>query len=276
MGDAQNSQMQSPIPDSPEPSPARRSVVFEQPLNERMRSFLRLEFLYQQAIYHNDTPTAWSSRAAVSCLLEILAITSRGDPKSDVLKDLERQMGLLRDFQNKPGVDTTRLRSVIAKLSQRRDELQASSSAAMSKLRESEFLAAIKHRSAIPGGTCEFDLPDYYHWLNLPGATRQADFNNWLNTLRPLCESVTDLLWVTRENARARTEVAVGGTYQIVFERDTPIQLLRITLPGETVLFPEISGSHHRCSIRFLGWVNAQSRPMPAGTDVPFVLTCCT
>ena len=269
--------MEQTISDSaPEPAPARRSVVFEQPLNERMRSFLRLEFLYQQAIYHNDTATPWSSRAAVSSLLEILAITTRGDPKSDVLKDLERQMTLLREFQNRPGVDIARLRAVVAKLAQRRDELQASSTAVISKLRESEFLSAIKHRSAIPGGTCEFDLPDYYHWLNLPGVTRQADFNRWISSLRPLCESVSDLLWVTRENARARTELATGGSYQIVFERDTPIQLLRITLPGDAALFPEISGSHHRCSIRFLSWVDAEARPIQAQGDIPFVLTCCT
>lgn len=268
--------MQATLPDDPDAAPAARPVVFEQPLNERMRSFLRLEFLYQQATYHNDTPTAWSSRAAVSSLLEILAITSRGDPKGDVLKDLERQMALLRDFQNRPGVDTTRLRSVIAKLGERRDALQASSTAAVAKLRESEFLSAIKHRSAIPGGTCEFDLPDYYHWLNLPSVTRQADFNRWFSALRPLCECVSDLLWVTRENARARAEVAHGGTYQLVFERDTPIQLLRITLPGDTELFPEISGSHHRCSIRFLRWTDADSRPVQAGGDVKFVLTCCT
>ena len=81
---------------------------------------------------------------------------------------------------------------------------------------------------------------------------------------------------MTRENARARTEIAVGGTYQLVFERDTPIQLLRISLPGDSGLFPEISGSHHRCSIRFLSWVDARSRPLQADADVPFVLTCCT
>ena len=27
-------------------------AVYEQPLNERMRTFLRLDFLYQQALYH--------------------------------------------------------------------------------------------------------------------------------------------------------------------------------------------------------------------------------
>jgi cell division protein ZapD len=267
--------MQPMAPIEPEALAARRTVVFEQPLNERMRNFLRLEFLYQQAVYHNDTPTPWSSRAAVSSLLEILAITARGDARSDVLKDLERQMALLKDFQARPGVDTGRLRAVLARLTQRRDELQASSSAALARLRDSEFLAAIKHRSAIPGGTCEFDLPDYYHWLNLPAETRRADFNGWLALLRPLCESVGDLLWVTRENARPRREVAVGGVYAIVFDRETPIQLLRITLPGDGDLYPEISGSHHRCSIRFLSWVDADNRPLQAPMDVPFVLTCC-
>jgi cell division protein ZapD len=267
--------MQTMVPE-PAPEAARRTVVYEQPLNERMRTFLRVEFLYQQALYHNESPTAWSSRSAVSSLLEILAITARGDARSDVLKDLERQMALLKDYQARPGVDTGRLRAVLARLTQRRDELQAASSAVLAKLRDSEFLAAIKHRSAIPGGTCEFDLPDYFHWLNLPAETRQANFSEWLGILRPLCESVGDLLWVTRENARPRREVAAGGSFQLAFDRETPIQLLRITLPGDSGLFPEISGSHHRCSIRFLSWGDVNSRPVQAPGDVPFVLTCCT
>ena len=268
--------MQPMAPAEPEAVAARRTVVFEQPLNERMRSWLRLEFLYLQALYHNESGSAWSSRAAVSSLLEILAITGRGDARSDVLKDLERQLASLKDYQSRPGVDSSRLRQVLTRLAQRRDELQSASSAALARLRDSEFLAAIKHRSAIPGGTCEFDLPDYSHWLNLPAETRQADFAGWLGALRPLCESVSDLLWVTRENARPRREVAAGGTYMLAFDRDAPIQLLRISLPGDSDLYPEISGSHHRCSIRFLSWVDADNRPLQAPVDVPFVLTCCT
>ena len=69
---------------------------------------------------------------------------------------------------------------------------------------------------------------------------------------------------------------ATGGIYQIVFERETPIQLVRITMAGEGDLFPEISGSHHRCSIRFMSWVDADNRALQAPVDVPFVLTCCT
>jgi len=268
--------MQPTLPLEPDAQAVRATPVFEQPLNERMRNFLRLEFLYQQALYHNHTSTPWSSRAAVSSLLEILAITARGDPRSDVLKDLERQIGLLREFQTRPGVDAARLRTVLARLTLRRDALQATSAATLTRLRESEFLAAIKHRSAIPGGTCEFDLPNYFHWLNLPAEKRQTDFNLWLEALRPLCESVTDLLWITRENSRPRREVAVNGCYQLVFERDTPIQLLRIALCDSPDLFPEISGGHHRCNIRFLSWNSVEQRPTQATDDVAFVLTCST
>ena len=59
--------------------------VYEQPLNERMRTFLRLDFLYQQALYHEEREDQWSTRAAMSSLLEILAITARGDVRSEVL-----------------------------------------------------------------------------------------------------------------------------------------------------------------------------------------------
>ena len=48
----------------------------------------------------------------------------------------------------------------------------------MGPLRDSEFLSAIKHRSAIPGGTCDFDLPDYSYWLNRPAELRAAEFDS--------------------------------------------------------------------------------------------------
>ena len=73
-------------------APDAATLVFEQPLNERMRTFLRLDFLYNQALYHNEMASQWGSRAAMASLIDILAITTRGDVRSDVLKELERQL----------------------------------------------------------------------------------------------------------------------------------------------------------------------------------------
>jgi cell division protein ZapD len=250
-------------------------VVYEQPLNERMRTFLRLEFLYTQSGYHSETPSSWSSRAAVSSLLEILAITARSDARNDVLKELERHSMTLKEFQTKPGVDGARLRSLLSNITRLRNDLTAVGGNFMAPLRDSEFLSAIKHRSAIPGGTCDFDLPDYSFWLSRPAEIRSAEFNSWLAIIRPLCDAISELLWLTRENARPKKEIAASGVYQIQFDRENPCQLVRITLDPQSALFPEISGSQHRCTIRFLNWVDANHRPVHIETDVPFVLTCC-
>jgi cell division protein ZapD len=251
-------------------------VVYEQPLNERMRTFLRLEFLYTQASYHAESPSPWSSRAAVASLLEILAITARGDSRSEVLKELERHANVLKEYQTKTGVDPGRLKSLMSNLIKLRNDLSMIGGNYMAPLRDSEFLSAIKHRSAIPGGTCDFDLPDYTYWLNRPGEARAAEFNGWLALIRPLCDSIAELLWLTRQNAKHRSEVAIGGIFQLQFDRETPCQLVRVTLPPSIDLFPEISGSQHRCTIRFLNWLDATSRPLHVEMDVPFQLTCCT
>jgi cell division protein ZapD len=258
------------------PAPENETLVFEQPLSERMRTFLRLDFLYTQALYHNEVASQWGSRAAMGCLLDVLAISTRGDIRSDVLKELERHVSSLNEFQSRPGVDSGRLKSVMANLTRLRSELLNAGSTFLQPLRDSEFLSAIKHRSAIPGGTCEFDLPDYFFWLSQAADTRAQTFNEWLGLLRPLCDAIAELLWLTRQNGRARQEIAKAGSFHITFDRDTPIQLLRISLPKSTGLYPEISGSHYRCSLRFLAWNGLTVRPTQSEGDVPFILSCCS
>jgi cell division protein ZapD len=250
-------------------------LVFEQPLNERMRTFLRLDFLYNQALYHNENGSPWGSRAAMASLIDILAIATRGDVRSDVLKELESQLATLNEFQANPGVDPQRLKALTSNLMRLRADLMSAGSAFLQPLRDSEFVNAIKHRSAIPGGTCEFDLPDYYFWLTQPDEARMRTFNQWLGLLRPMCDSIAELLWLTRQNGRSREETARAGTFNITFERDNPLQLLRIALPAAAGLYPEISGSHYRCSVRFLAWNGLATRPTQTPQDVPFMLSCC-
>jgi len=273
---AQNSPMSEEAQQQSEPVAEAAPLVFEQPLNERMRTFLRLDFLYNQALYHNEMQSQWGSRAAMGSLLDILAIAARGDVRADVQKELERHLAQLNVFQSKPGVDSARLRTVMSNLLRLRADLVACGSNYLAGLKDSEFLSAIKHRSAIPGGTCEFDLPDFFFWLNQATDARARSFNEWLATLRPLCDAIAELLWITRQQGKPRQEIARGGVYHITFERDTPIQLVRIALPANSGLYPETSGSHYRCSVRLLAWNGLQQRPQQTTDDVPFTLTCCT
>ena len=149
-------------------------------------------------------PNAWSSRSAVAGLLEILAITSRGDARGDVLKELERQMSALKDFQNRPGVDSARLRAVLSALMRRREEefgwRELPAEAARVGVPERDQ-APERH----PGRHLRIRPAGFLPWLSRDPDTREADLAAWLATIRPLCQSVSGLFGSpARTRARPR------------------------------------------------------------------------
>lgn len=253
----------------------QRMAEYEQPLSERMRTFMRLEFLYRQLAHNSEDTDDWSMRAAISSLLETMAIMMRGDIRSDVHKELDTQISQLLRFKSQPEVDSRRLDALIGNLHANRDEIDAAGTNFLQPLKDSEFLSAIKHRSAIPGGTCEFDLPEYSHWLRQRPERRQSDLAQWVTVIRPVCDAVVELLWLIRESAQAENKVAINGMYQHRVGKDLSCKLLRVTLPDNCTLFPEISGSQHRFTVRFLEWSSIDSRAVQTGHDVKFQIAVC-
>ena len=254
---------------------SRLLAEYEQPLNERMRTFMRLEFLYRQLLYNCEHESDWATRAATSSLLEIMAILSRGDLRSDVHKELDHQIGVMQRYKSQPEVDKRRLNTLLATLIASRADVDNAGTNFLQPLKESEFLAAIKHRSTIPGGTCEFDLPEYSHWLRQPFARRQHDLMGWLGIIRPVCDAVVELLWLIRESAQPLDRVAIHGMYQHRMQKDASCRLLRVNLPHDSLLYPEISGSQHRFIVRFLEWSTIEHRAVQTGQDVDFRISIC-
>jgi cell division protein ZapD len=142
-------------------------------------------------------------------------------------------------------------------------------------LKECDFLNTIRHRSAIPGGTCGFDLPDYGFWLRLPAGERRRQLEDWASRLKPLCEAVAEVLWLTREATEASERVATGGLYQHTVDRSEQLNLVRVLLPSSAGIFPEISAGQHRFTVRFLRWRGVDTRPLPLNQDVRFLLALC-
>ena len=260
------------IDNSPVPIAEPEEICFEQPVTERMRTFLRLEFLYDQARFHRDNESDFSARATVSSILEIMAILGRGDVRAEVLKDLERQTERLANFRRMPGVDGDRLNRLIANLDSHKSDLTDIGSHFLQPLKDCDFLSAIKHRSAIPGGTCTFDLPDFGYWLNLPFAQRTQQITEWLQSLGPLCDSVSELLWLTREAGESVNCLAEAGFYQHNLDRNTQLNLIRIHVAKSAGAFPAISAGRHRFSVRFVEWQGIERRPVQTTNDVHFSL----
>ena len=258
-----------------EKAPGNRLPDYEQPLNERMRTFMRLEFLYQQFLYSYEFDSVWATRASIASLLDMMAILTRGDVRSEIHKELDQQIMNLEKFRSQPEVDSGRLGTLLGNLVASRDEIDTVGTQFLQPLKDCEFLSSIKHRSSIPGGTCEFDLPEYNHWLRQPYARREQDLERWIGAIRPLCDAVVEILWLIRESAEPTDKTAINGMYQHSMRKDANGRLLRVILSNNSELYPEISGSQHRFTVRFLEWSTIESRAVQTGHDVSFQLAIC-
>ena len=58
-------------------------------------------------------------------------------------------------------------------------------------------------------------------------------------------------------------------------KKDLSCRMLRVTLPDNCGYFPEISGSQHRFTVRFLEWSSIGNRAVQTGHDVRFNLSIC-
>ncbi len=87
----------------------------------------------------------------------------------------------------------------------------------------------IKQRAAIPGGTCEFDLPSYHHWLHRQNQERRSDLELWLGPLNPIAAALRIVLRVLRESGKSSPLVAYSGVFQQM-PMERAAHMLRVTL----------------------------------------------
>ena len=66
-------------------------VLFEHPLNEKMRTWLRVEFLINQLDETTPLDKTVNALTFFRLISELLDIFERGDMRTELLKELERQ-----------------------------------------------------------------------------------------------------------------------------------------------------------------------------------------
>ncbi len=252
-----------------------QSILYEQPLNERIRTFLRLEYLFKQAAHHVKRGAEWDSRATLNCILEILSILGNTNLKSEVLKELERHASNLKRLEESPGIDQRQLTTLLDSLAERMDGLQRINGQIASELKNSEFLTSIRQRSAIPGGTCDFDVPAFHYWLQQPARKRTEDLYRWLEKFDAMGQAIQLIIRLTRESAELKPAIAENGVYQQTLDPNLPFQLVRIALPATAPYYAELSGGRHRFTARFLDFSTIEDRASQTSQDVQFELACC-
>ena len=253
-----------------------RQHIFEQPLNERIRMCLRVETLMKRFHYFVSLKGGWSGYSTLLTVLEITALLERGDLKQELLKELERQHSSLKLLATHEGVDSAKLDLLLSKQKNASDRVLQLDGKLGEHLKRIDFLLSIKQRTSIPGGNCDFDLPELRFWLNQTHNQRESDLRRWAAPYLEI-ETVIDLiLGSIRDSATPQRVIAENGFFQQSLDPQQSNQLLRISIPADFQIYPEISAGKHRYSVRFLDPQPIDSVPSQVKEDVPFMLSRCS
>jgi cell division protein ZapD len=251
----------------------QRQIVYEYPFNERVRTLLRLEDLFDKLSYFCVQTHHYAHHTALLTLFEILEVTSRADLKTDLLQELERHRQTLFSLRNNPQVAADALAAVLADIERAQAALGASAGKAGQYLRDNEWLTSIRSRAGIPGGTCEFDLPSYHAWLMRDPDSRTRDLQEWIGPLLMFNGAMAIVLRLLRETAHSTRQVAAQGQFQQMLQGRT-YALLQVKLDLALGAIPEISANKYMLWIRFAAQ-DRDLKPRPLERDVPFELNLC-
>lgn len=249
-------------------------VYYEQPLQELVRLFLRLEFLF--SIINQSMPgkRVVDSHTALIAMVNTLHLLDRPDLRSKLTKELHRYSTNLARLRELPNIEQQKLTQVLAELENIAESLSKSHGKFGQKLRENEFLTMLRQRLISPAGIYHFDIPAYQLWLHSPTADRQADLQTWHQQFADLELTCNLLLQLIRESSIPHKIVAKKGFYQATLDPQISCQMIRVSLPKESGIYPEISASRHGLTIRFLQ-IATHQRPTQIMEDVPAEVTYC-
>lgn len=250
-------------------------AIYEFPLNERIRIFMRLELLFQQLEHFMGGNSTWDRRAAVDTLLDIMTIFSRNDIKSEVLKEFDRHTNILTHLAHSQDADKAQLGATLEAMQRLGKGLYASSGKTGLHVMKNEFLQSISQRSSIPGGSCSFDLPGYHCWLEHQEGRHGQDFEHWLQPFAALRTAIDIILSSIRNSTEPTEEMANAGFFQLALESSHSYQLLRVAVERTRHCYAEISGGKHRFSIRFMVPNTETGRATQCQDKINFQLSCC-
>lgn len=249
-------------------------ILYEYPFNERIRTYLRLQQLFNRLGQLMARTEALDHHFALTTLFEIIEVASRSELKSDVLKDLDRQKQIYTGYRGNPAISEKALDGLIAQLDEYFEALNQISGKIGQSLNDNDFLMALRSRAVIPGGTCEFDLPAYHAWQHHDAASRAQDLSQWVAPFGPLAQAVKLLLQMLRESGSSQKVMATAGQLQQNLPQGRTFQLLRLKIDPSLGITPEISCNRLLVVIRMLRQ-QSDGKLVATTEDVSFEMSLC-
>ena len=248
------------------------NAVFEFPLKEKVRNYLRVEQLLGQLKISAKSEHQQLQIVFFQQLFELLDLVERLDLRSDLSKDLEAHEKNLVYWSKHPKIDSTALEQALKTVLTLREKLKNDRRFG-SALKEDKLLSAIRQRFAIPGGACSFDLPNLHFWLQQPLEKRHIEIAQWLETLALLDDAIAVSLSFIRERGQFINVTAENGFYQGAAEDKN--ELIRVRCRVDEGYYPTLSGNKYRYALRFMLFTANETGSSAMENHVQFQLAAC-
>ncbi|MDT0583274.1 MULTISPECIES: cell division protein ZapD [Alteromonadaceae] len=247
-------------------------AIYEFPLCEKVRNYLRLEQLFKQLDHTSEFDSEYESLYFFDVLFTLLDLLERLDIRTDFIRDIDVHEKNLVHWSKHPNIDSAALEQTLKKLHQLLSELKRTNKLG-SSLKDDRFLASIRQRFSIPGGAMSFDLPHLFCWLKQAKAVREKDIHMWVQQLGLVRQNITLLMQFLRERNQYEQVVANNGFYQgVVTDK---IDLIRLRCANSEGYYPVLSGNKYRYGIRFMHLVPEEGSSGSVSDNINFEIACC-
>ena len=247
-------------------------ALYEFPLYEKVRNYLRLEQLFEQLEEAKSAKSDLSYLHFFATLFSIVDLIERLDLRTDFLRDIANHEKKLVHWSQHPDIDSEALSQALKTLNHLSSEIKRNQKLGAS-FRDERFLANIKQRFATTGSVTSFDLPMLFCWLKQNDESKQQDVNKWVQMLGLVHNSLQMMLSFLREKARFTDVVCQSGFYQGSVEEK--IELVRIHCPTSDNMYPVVSGTRNRFGVKFMQLNTEDGTSAAVSSEVTFSLACC-
>jgi cell division protein ZapD len=171
------------------------AAIYEEPVDERIRKFLKLENYFLKIKYHKELDTSYDSFAAIYNLIMIYKTLSRVEVKSELIREIDFQKQKYNEYIKIDSSDKIKLSSIMEKQNVILNDLYNLKANYLTKLNNDEFFQfCTKHYESL---NTEMD-----YWLTRDHAIRLNQINLWLEIIKPIESSVYFCLDILRRKFR--------------------------------------------------------------------------
>ena len=241
--------------------------IYEQPVDERIRKFLRFENIYMKINNHKDIDSKYDAYSVLLNISELFINLTRSEIKRDLISEIETHKVRYQEYIKFDGADKIKLNSIMEKQNAILKTLHDLEANYLNVLKRDELLQTIiKHINT--------SCADLEYWLSRDHDFRKNQINLWLELIKPIENSIFFCLDLLRRSTETLEITAKDGMYLFKMDTEKKIRLLRVTMKTDNYFFPKISVGPQRATIAFMT-IDDNNKIIRLNQDINFVLDIC-